>query len=90
MFARCSYVCDTVGQLESTHPQVVAVMLAHAASINTVGPDGIARRVRDGRVMWAPRQASAQLTEAFPGISHGSPSAAAAVICTLDVFTTFS
>ena len=44
VFTRMSYVFEIVGQLESTHPQAVADMLAHA-SMFTIGPDGIASRV---------------------------------------------
>ena len=72
VYARYSYVFETVGQFESTHPQAVADMLAHVAG-STVGPDGIARL--DGNVLWAPRQGSAQLTEAFPDHLRGTPSA---------------
>ena len=87
---RYSYVFETVGQLESTHPQAVADMLAHAASMYTVGLDRIARRVGDGSIYWAPRQASSQLTEAFPHHGHGSPSAAAMAIGTVDIFSALS
>ena len=50
-YSRYSYVYEIVGQLESTHPQAVADMLAHAAPLFTIGPDGIARRVGDGSVV---------------------------------------
>ena len=54
VYARWYYVCETVDQLESTHPQAVADLLAHAArrsqSDPTGSPDGSVAR-------WAPRQA---------------------------------
>ena len=46
--------------------------------------------MRDGSVAWAPRQASAQLTETFPNMTWGSPSAAATAIGAVDLYTTFS
>ena len=88
--ARWSYMLETVGQLESTHPQAVVDVLAHTASMFTVGPDGIARGADSGTIDWVPRQASAQLTEAFANPTWGSPSAAAISIGLGDVFTMFS
>ena len=87
IYARCSYVFETVGQLEKTHPQA---MIALTAPVYPVGPDGIARSAGDGSVAWAPRQGSAQLSEAFPGAGHGSPLAAALAIGSVDLLTTFS
>ena len=89
VFTRMSYVFEIVGQLESTHPQAVADMLAHA-SMFTIGPDGIASSARHGDIMWAPRQVSAQLTEAFVNQNMGSPSAAAALIGSADLHATYS
>ena len=88
--ARASFVLNTVHQMESSHPDAVSAMLAHAASMFVVGPDGTARSAGSGRVMWKPRLASAQITEAFADRAWGFPSAAAWAIGAADHFTTYS
>ena len=89
--ARQSFVADTVHRMESSHPGAVGAMLAHAASMLVVGPDGAARSQNTGRVHWKPRLASAQITEgAFPERGWGFPSAAAAAIGSADLITVFS
>ena len=65
-------------------------MLAHAASMFAVGPDGTGRSLNSGKVYWKPRLASAQITEAFAERSWGLPSAAAYAISPADSFTAFS
>ena len=53
--------------MESSHPEVVAEMLVHAAAMMVVvSPDGKVRSARTGATKWQPRSASAQMTEAFP------------------------
>ena len=64
-------------QMESSHPEVVAELLVHAAAMFPVGPDGKVRSVRSGKTYWQPRLASAQMTEAFSDNGWGAPSAAA-------------
>ena len=56
--ARNSFVADTVHRMESSHPDVVGAMLAHAAVMLVVGPDGTVR-MASGEVCWKPRLASA-------------------------------
>ena len=87
--ARGTFVADTVHQMESSHPSVVVEMLAHAAFMFVVGPNGTARSAGSGKVHWKPRLASAQITEAFPERNWGFPSAAASVISSADVAITF-
>ena len=88
--ARQSFVLDTVHRMESSHPDAVGAMLAHAASMFVVGPDGAARSLRSGTVRWTPRLASAQITEAFAERSWGYPSAAAFAIAVADGYITMS
>ena len=89
-FARCSFVTDTVHQMESSHPDAVGEMLAHAASMFVVGPDRTARSLGSGTVRWKLRLASAQLTEAFADRTWGFPSAGAFAIASADLMTTLS
>ena len=58
-------MADTVHQMESSHPDAVSEMLARAASMFVVGPDGAGRSASSGTVYWKPRLASAKITEAF-------------------------
>ena len=88
--ARQSFVADTVHQMESSHPDAVGEMLAHAASMFVIGPDGAGRSLNSGRVHWMPRLASAQLTGAFAERSWGYPSAAAMAIAPADSYTTIT
>ena len=83
LHGRQSFVFDTVYQLESSHPQAVANMLAHADVMFTVGPDAICRN-KSGKVYHTPRLASAQLTECFPNQVRGAPSAAGMAIGSAD------
>ena len=87
--ARYSFVGDTVQRMESSHPDAVGVMLAHATSMAVVGPDGTGRSAGSGNVHWKPRLASAQITEAFPDRNWGLPSAAAYAIGPADGFTAY-
>ena len=48
--ARYSFVGDTVQRMESSHPDAVGVMLAHATSMAVVGPDGTGRSAGSGNV----------------------------------------
>ena len=70
--------------MESSHPEVVAAMLVHAAFMFTVSPDGKVRSARSGTTYWQPRSASAQMTEAFPEYRWGLPSAAADCCAVVD------
>ena len=88
--ARQSFVIDTVFQMESSHPDAVGAMLAHAAFMFVVGPDGAARTAGSGTVYWKPRLASAQITEAFAERTWGFPSAAAFAVGVADAFTAMS
>ena len=87
--ARVSFVLDMVYQLESSHPQAVADMLAHADVMFTVGPDAICRN-KSGKVCHTPRLASAQLTECFPVSVRGAPTAAAMAVGSADLYFCFS
>ena len=64
-------------QMESSHPEVVAELLVHAAAMFVVAPDGKVRSTGSGSTYWQPRLPSAQMTEAFPELHWGHPSAAA-------------
>ena len=88
LFARLPFVTDAVHQMESSHPDAVGSMLAHAAYMFAVGPDGAARSLTSsGKVYWRPRLASAQITETFAERSWGMPSAAAVAIGAADAYT---
>ena len=89
-FARQSFVADTLHQMESSHPDAVGEMLAHAAFMFVVGPDGTARSAGSGSVYWKPRVASEQITETFAERTWGWPSAAAFAIVGADIFTSFT
>ena len=78
-------MCGT--QMESSHPEVVAAMLVHAAAMFVVGPDGKVRSERSGSTHWEPRLASAQMTETFPEQCWGGPSAAAECCRVVDFFS---
>ena len=52
--------------------------------------DGIARSAGSGNIRWQPRAQTAQLTEAFPHYTDGTPSAAAFAIATADIYLSFA
>eukprot|EP01052_Picozoa_sp_SAG31_P068593 SAG31_NODE_27397_length_426_cov_1.920489_1_plen_89_part_01 len=79
VYARFSFVGNTVVDLESNHPDVVEEMLASSVQLFPIGADGVCRN-RSGNVRWAPRVSAAQLTEAFAYINYGCGSATAASI----------
>eukprot|EP01052_Picozoa_sp_SAG31_P061062 SAG31_NODE_20173_length_581_cov_7.045643_1_plen_159_part_10 len=81
--ARAYFVGNSVVDLESNHPDVVEEMLAFSVKMFPIGADGVCRN-RSGRVGWAPRVSTAQLTEAFGYGMHGCGSAAAASISIAD------
>ena len=72
-----------------THKKWPKIMMAFAAAMFVVGPDGIARSAQrnPANVYWKPRQVSEHLTEAFSDpYTLGGPSAAAGSIALADIF----
>ena len=77
-------------QMESSHPEAVAKMLASVAKIFVVGLDGKARNARSGSAYWQPRLASAAAPETFPENFWGVPSAAAFCCSRFDLLSAMS
>lgn len=87
MHARFGYVVDTVFEMEASHPESVAEMLALCAALFPVGADGKVTSARSGRVMWEPSLPT-QLARTFDDDSEAMPSAAACSVRLRDVVLT--
>jgi hypothetical protein len=80
---RSDYVAHTVFELEASHPQAVAEMLAFSTAVYPIGADGKARSARAGRLVWGPNLPT-QLTRNFGSNFIAAPSAAAYSVRALD------
>jgi hypothetical protein len=85
---RYHYLHAAVFALESSHPEVVAKMVALAAPFHTVRSDGTACSSNSGTVHWFPRSAP-PLTETFDSYTNTAPSAVSMVVTNGDSITTF-
>eukprot|EP01052_Picozoa_sp_SAG31_P023034 SAG31_NODE_1866_length_7025_cov_2.554017_2_plen_194_part_00 len=90
-YTRRAFIEGMVVQLESSHHDVVAEMLAIATPILglTIGADGKLLSARSGRVVWEPPPAD-KMTIAFTKLELSPPSAAAATIGGMDTYVTLA
>jgi hypothetical protein len=88
LHARYCYVAHTVFEMEASHPEAVAEMLAFSTAMFPVGADGKVTSARSGRVLWEPSLPT-QLTMTFEGEMFGLPSAAAYSVCLCELMLTF-
>jgi hypothetical protein len=87
--ARYCYVAHTVFEMEASHPEVVAEMLALSAAMFPVGADGKVTSARSGTLYWE-RSVPTQLTMAFGSNLLAMPSAAACSVRIVDTVLTYA
>ena len=87
---RMSFLSNTLSQMESSHPQAVADMIAFAAPSFDIRSNGTVRTMNTGKEVWKPRLATAQLVETFGNQTLGAPSAAALAIGAADYYSHLS
>eukprot|EP01052_Picozoa_sp_SAG31_P013554 SAG31_NODE_817_length_11849_cov_6.737362_6_plen_153_part_00 len=73
--SRHSFINSIVMQMQSSHADLVEEMLAYSTQLFPIGSDGVCRNM-SGRVQWAPRVSTAQLTETFEYFYRGAETAA--------------
>jgi hypothetical protein len=84
MHTRYCYVADTVFEMEASHPEAVAEMLAFSATMFPVGADGKVTSAQTGTMYWDPSLPT-QLTRTFENEMLAMPSAAACSARIVDV-----
>ena len=89
MYARDGFMSDTVGDLESSHPEAVKEMLTHIGSLYLITADGKVVSKQSQKIKWDPTP-PAGLTNAFAEYSFAKPSAAAFAITSVDTFMVLS
>jgi hypothetical protein len=75
-----------VFEMETSHSEVVALVLSFSAALYTIGADGKLRSVRSGKVYWVP-DLPAQLTQSFDDMVFAASSAAVNSISYADTFS---
>jgi hypothetical protein len=87
MHSRLCYGARTVSEMEASHPEVVAEMLAFSTAMFPIGADGKATSARSGKVYWDPSP-STQLARTLEDEISALPSAAACSVRCVDAIQT--